>query len=158
MLRIASTLSRKGLRDSHILHSHCKTIAFGPVGEFSPAGSHGLWAGRLVVAIPSAETSNDPGQPGQRAFGMRILLTRSVAFECRADRFGGGDEIIVGDIRCGSAASISGVNQLNGARGRDQRDRGELKQARSFLNLRLGQTQPATFQGAEGLLATPRTR
>src|ERR1700737_3105622 len=125
------------LRDSHILHSHCKTIAFGPVGEFGPAGSHGLWTGRLVVAIPSAETGNDPGQPGQRVFGMRILLAPSVAFECRTDYFGGGDEVIVGDIRCGSAASISGVNQLNGARGRDQRDRGELEQARSLLNLRL---------------------
>src|SRR5216683_1396402 len=145
----------KGLRDSHILHSHCKTIAFRPVGKFGPSGSHGLRTGRLVVAIPSAETGNDPGQPGQRAFGMRILLALSLAFECRADRFGGSDEIIVGDIRCRSAASISGVDQLNGARGRYQRDRGELEQARSFLDLRLLQAQPVAFHGAEGLLDAP---
>src|ERR1700730_15143050 len=64
-----------GLRDSRILHSHCNTIAFSPVGELGPAGSHGLWTGRFVVAIPSAATGNDPGQPGQRAFGLRTLLS-----------------------------------------------------------------------------------
>src|SRR5882757_3372945 len=143
------------LRDSHILHSHCKTIAFCPVGELGPAGSHGLWTGRFAVAIPSAETSSDPSEPSQRVLGMQILLALGLAFECRADRFGGGDEIIVGDIGCGSAASISGVNQLNGARGRDQRDRGELEQARSFLNLRLLQAQPVALHGAEDLFDTP---
>src|ERR1700694_6223743 len=84
-----SPLSPCGLRDSHILHSHCKMIAFGPVDEFSPACSHGLWTWRLVIAIPSAETSGDPGQPGQRTFGMRGLLAWRLALEWRADRFVG---------------------------------------------------------------------
>src|SRR4051812_9117337 len=95
--RLRRSTSPLQLRDSCILPSHCKSIAFSSVGEFGPAGSHGFWAGRLVVAIPPAETGDDPGEPGKRAWRMWILLALGSAFERGADGFGRSDEIFVGD-------------------------------------------------------------
>src|SRR5882757_5752564 len=51
------------LRDSHIVLSPGKRVTDGHCGQLVPAGPHCLWAWRLIVAIPSAEASYDPGEP-----------------------------------------------------------------------------------------------
>src|SRR5215218_5077778 len=51
------------LRDSRVLPSICSSIADRDSGELVPADAHRLWTGWLVVAIPSSEAGDDPGEP-----------------------------------------------------------------------------------------------
>src|ERR1700730_3896653 len=78
------TSPRVRLSDSHILKPQCCTELDAP--EVIEAPAHHLGTGLPVVAGPSAEAANDPGREGKRAFGMRILLKRCVAFELGRDR------------------------------------------------------------------------
>src|SRR5437870_5551137 len=100
------SLSPLGLRDSHIVLSPSKRVTDGHCGQLVPAGLHCLWTWRLIVAIPSAEASYDPREPGERTRLIGILLARSASFERRADGFGGGDEALIGDIGCWPRAAI----------------------------------------------------
>src|SRR5262249_48485340 len=115
------------------LLSHSDSVAGDHGGEFAPAGSHGLRTGRLVIAIPSAETGDDPRQPSERAGRMRVLLACSLALERRADDLRGCDELLVGDISGGSPASIACVDKLDRTRCADQRDSAEIEQAMDIL-------------------------
>src|SRR6266550_7632902 len=93
-------LPLRGLRDSHILLSHSNSITRGHCGQLVPARPHGLWTCWLIVAIPSAEAGDDPGEPSERGRFIGVLLARRLTLECWADGFGGGDEAVIGDIGC----------------------------------------------------------
>src|SRR5207247_2414625 len=100
--------------DSNILLSDSNSIAGCHGGEDVPTGSHGLWPWRFVVAIPTAETGNDPGEPWQRAGLMRIFLALGAAFEGWADGLCGGDELCIGNIGCGPRTAVSSIDELDG--------------------------------------------
>src|SRR5205814_3835237 len=137
-----TALSRKGLRDSHIFLSDSNGIDGCHGGELVPANAHGLWAGWFVVAIPSSEASDDPGEPSERAELVRVFLPRRVAFECGSNDVCGGDDVLVGDIGRRPRASVTRIDQLDDARGRYQGDGGEFEQPVGLRDLRLLQGQP----------------
>ena len=66
----------RSLRDSHICLRNGDEEARCHGSELGPSGAHGFGSGRFVVAVPSAETGNDPGEPSERVARMGVLLTR----------------------------------------------------------------------------------
>src|SRR5712671_98174 len=158
------SISPEGLRDSHILFnqikgttllSECKRIAGGPFGKFGPTCAYGFWTRRFVIAIPAAKTSNNPAQPSQRFRLVRVLLAFGLAFKRRADRFGGRDRVLVGDVSGRSNASVTCVDELNRARSPNERDRSEIEQAMRLSDLRFFDAQSIALHGTEDLLNPP---
>src|SRR5262249_28278150 len=78
------------LGDSRILALSGKGISFERGGETVPAVAHGLWSRWFVVAIPSTEPCRDPGDEGERAWGVRIFLTQRFALELFRQTFESG--------------------------------------------------------------------
>jgi hypothetical protein len=76
------------LRDSRIWLSG-DDEACGHGSEACPSCTHGFGSWRLVVAIPSAEAGDDPGEPGEGSRWVGVFLSRRFAFECGANGVGG---------------------------------------------------------------------
>src|SRR5262245_37188424 len=130
-----------GLRDSRILCSHCKGISLGHGGELLPPESDGLGTRFLVIAVPTTEARDDPGEPSQGVERVGIFLTRGAAFEGWADGFGGLDGCGVCDIGGGPRTSISGINELDVAHGSRKSHGGEFEQAGGLFDLSFFQAQ-----------------
>ena len=62
-----------------------KGVASEGGGELVPSGAHGLGPWWFVVAVPSAEACDDPGDEGEGLRRMRVLLAGGVAFELSGD-------------------------------------------------------------------------
>src|SRR6266478_5567385 len=112
-----------------MVYRHSQVISGGHRGELIPAGSHRLGSGRLVVAVPATQSGDDPRQPRQRARQVRVSLPRRVAFQARADRRRGFEDLRVGNVTAWPAAAVAGINQLDGAHRGPQRQRAHLEQA-----------------------------
>src|SRR5215470_11002876 len=86
---------------------------------------------------------------------MWIFLTRSSSFKRRANGFCSRDEVWVGYIGRRSRASVSGIDELDCARGSYQGNGREVEQARGIFDLRLLQPQSVTLHGSKHLLDAP---
>src|SRR5262249_14686562 len=96
--RLRSLSPFRGLGDSRILALSGKGISFERGGETVPAVAHGLWSRWFVVAIPSTEPCRDPGDEGERAWGVRIFLTQRFALELFRQTFESGGKVRVDHV------------------------------------------------------------
>jgi hypothetical protein len=103
-------------------------------GEASPAVGHGFWAWRFIIAVPAAEAGGYPGEPGEGAAQVRILLFGGLSLERPADGVGGLDQAFVDDVGGGTGAGAAGVGELEDARRRDKAEGGEIEQAALSLD------------------------
>src|SRR5215217_5757083 len=149
------SLSLRGLWDSRICAMTSKGIALQSRSELIPAVSHRLWPWRFVVAVPAAETSGDPGDEGERAWRMSILLPFCLAFEFLRDEFERGCEGIIDDVAGRTRAAVPGIDELAGTNGARQPDGGEIEQALGVDDLAVFEREPVALEGAEGLFDTP---
>src|ERR1700722_1105707 len=83
-------LPLRELGDSHFsLQSHFEVSSAVDCVELFHAASHGDWPRRLVVAVPTAQASDDPACPGKAFARMGILLPVGLALERRDERLDG---------------------------------------------------------------------
>src|SRR5690242_2078572 len=92
-----------------MVYRHSQVISGGHRGELVPAGSHCLGSGRLVVAVPATQSGDDPGQPGQRAWHVRVCLPRRLAFQAWTNRRRGVEDLRVGNVTARPAAAVAGM-------------------------------------------------
>src|SRR6266481_3899350 len=116
-----------GLRDSHILAGHSESVSGERCRELVPAISHGLGSRGFVVAVPAAETGDDPRDEGKGGGRMRVFLAVGLAFELSAEALKGEGESVVDDVAGRSRAAISSIDQLNGSDSPGQGDGGEIE-------------------------------
>src|SRR5215510_1884751 len=146
------SLSPTGLRDSHIVLGHSNRVACGHCGQFVPARPHGLWTGGLIVAVPSAEAGDDPGEPSERSCFIGVPLACGVSFEGRANGFSGDDDVLIDDVGCRAPAAIPGVDELDCACCGYNSNGGKLEQPCRLRDLSVLQAQSVALHGAEHLL------
>jgi mannose-6-phosphate isomerase-like protein (cupin superfamily) len=112
------------LFDSHIAEPQ-GGAQFDAMESFEPE-AHGFWPWLAVVAVPSAQSCNDPGGEGQRTFWVHVLLPLGLAFQFCRD---GLDDGLIGrieDLEQGLAGgAVARLDQLHHRYGRDGDSSGE---------------------------------
>jgi hypothetical protein len=87
--------------DSHFsLQHHLKPPATVDGVELFHAALLGDWPRRLVVAVPTAQASDDPACPGSASAWVGVLLPAGLALERRDERLDGVDFRLGEDGEC----------------------------------------------------------
>ena len=112
--------------------------------------------GFAVIPGPAAQTGADPGGMGERACGMRVLLSHRAAFQRSADSLDRGLVGGVEDIRHGTCRqSVAGVEHLLDVDGGDQRCAAQVLQRHGLADRHCFDVEAAGFHHPEHLLDHP---
>src|ERR1700716_4279071 len=147
-------LSPCGLRRAHISESPTLSHLF----EAMPTTAHGdrpRWALGSVTG-PATEPRDNPGEPGDRLPGMRVLLFGGVAFETILQGLEQ-RQLFLRDYVGGRAidGAVSGEDQLHDLGGGDHCDGGELEQGFGRFDLAALDVETLALAGAEQLFDVP---
>ena len=145
------------LGESHVsLQPHFEHPAVMDCVEPLHAAAEGNRSWWLVVAVPTAETGDDPARPGKTFDRLRVFLSLGVAFE-RRDQSLDGVHLRLGEDRgpWQLMFSVALLGQLDIDTGRLHRRRRKLHQTFRAGELAVFQLQPLGFQHPEQLLDDP---
>src|SRR5258705_4701713 len=106
------SLSPCGLRDSRKFGRRCEDDAGESGGEALPALSHGFGPRWFAIAVPAAVAGDDPGEPGERALWVGILLLGCGAFASAHEDGDLRHEGWIEDIAHGSRPAVAGIDEL----------------------------------------------
>ena len=114
------------------------------------------WWSRRRVAVPSAQTSDDPGCPGQASAAVRIDLQRGFAFVLAIESRQRG-HLAVGKDEAGGfgVPAVPGLGELKCDGGGLDGDCGKLEQPLGGVELTVLEPQALLFEDAEELLDVP---
>src|SRR4051794_25824209 len=123
-----------------------------------PAAAHGdrpRWTLGSVTG-PATEARDNPGEPGDRLLGMRVLLLGGVAFEASVQGLEHW-QLFLRDYVGGRAidGAVAGEDQLHDLGGGDHRDGGELEQGFGLFDLAALDVETLALAGAEQLFDVP---
>src|SRR5882757_4457363 len=152
--RVLLPLSPCGLRRAHISESPTLSHLF----EAMPTTAHGdrpRWTLGSVTG-PATEPRDNPGEPGDRLPGMRVLLFGGVAFETSLQGLEH-RQLFLRDHVGGRAidGAVSGEDQLHDLGGGDHCDGGELEQGFGRFDLAALDVETLALAGAEQLFDVP---
>src|ERR1700749_774070 len=110
----------------------------------------GTWRPGGAIAVPAAQTRDDPGGPGEAVPEMRIVLLPGSARDLRVDSLQGRHPVL-GEGQAGrfGAAPVTGLHQLEGEGGGLGGNRRELQPPLGAGNLTGFEVQPLWLPHAE---------
>src|SRR5438552_4555632 len=131
---LGPSLSHFVLWDSHISEQPpCLCIVL----EADPAVMHGDGTGRSFggIALPAAEASDDPGEPGEGSGWMPVGLCDGRAFELAMQAVDEGQEVGIDGVEGGPRAAVARGDQLHDPGRGDGCQSDELGERRGAVDL-----------------------
>src|SRR5256885_13987551 len=142
------------LWDSHISEQPpCLCIVL----EADPAVMHGDGTGRSFggIALPAAEASDDPGEPGEGSGWMPVGLCDGRAFELAMQAVDEGQEVGIDGVEGGPRAAVARGDQLHDPGRGDGCQSDELGERRGAVDLTGLDVETLELERAEQLLDVP---